>query len=314
MNHPNTLRIIFAGTPDFSVPALDQLVLAGFRPIAVYTQPDRPAGRGRKLHASPVKSTAQRHGIPVYQPDSLKSEESRLQLGDLGPDLFIVVAYGLILPPDILEIPTFGCWNIHASLLPRWRGAAPVQRAIEAGDPRSGVCIMQMDEGLDTGDILACNSIELQPDETGGSLHDRLADLGADLLIDCVQQLANGNPPVASAQARDGMTYAQKLRKPEGRIDWQLDALTLERRIRAFNPWPVCWCILGGERVRIWTARASDESSSQPAGSIVPAAPGQLKVACGRGTLKIDELQRAGGRKVSAQEFLNAHATIQKFD
>jgi methionyl-tRNA formyltransferase len=302
-----SLRIVFAGTPGFAVPALNQLITRGWPPLAVLTQPDRPAGRGRKMQASPVKQAALTAGIAVLQPSSLKDREICRWLVSLQPDLLIVVAYGLILPREILAAPRFGCWNIHASLLPRWRGAAPIQRAIEAGDETSGVCIMQMDEGLDTGPILARQAVVLAADETGGSLHDRLAILGADILLQCLRGLANGDAMTAVAQQHSGITYAAKLQKGEAELDWQLGALALERKVRAFNPWPVAWCDLAGERTRVWAASPLAAPSQQhlPGAIVAASAPG-IDVATGDGLLRLLRLQRPGGRQLSAAEYLNA--------
>jgi methionyl-tRNA formyltransferase len=302
-----TLRIVFAGTPDFAVPALQRLIDNGFAPIAVLTQPDRPAGRGRQLQASPVKLAARAAGIAVHQPASLNQVDATNWLAGMQPDLLIVVAYGLMLPRAILAIPRHGCWNIHASLLPRWRGAAPIQRAIEAGDERSGVCIMQMDEGLDTGPTLACRATVIAPDETGGSLHDRLAALGAETLLQCVSGLAQGQPVRAVAQPEVGVTYAAKLNKAEAELDWKSAALTLERKVRAFNPWPVAWCNLAGERTRIWAALAlpAPAQSHEP-GTIIAIQPAGIDVTSAAGVLRLQRLQRPGGRPLSAAEYLNA--------
>lgn len=297
---------MFAGTPGFAVPALNRLINSGFSPLAVLTQPDRPAGRGRKVQASPVKQTAIAAGIPVCQPSSIRGSEVFQWLSDLRPDLLIVVAYGLLLPREILQLPRFGCWNIHASLLPRWRGAAPIQRAIEAGDKLTGVCIMQMDEGLDTGPILACEATVITSDETGGSLHDRLAEMGAKNLLHCVQRLASGENIKAVAQKDSGVTYAGKLEKAEAELDFKLDALSLERKVRAFNPWPVAWCNLSGERTRIWAARALDLSARYDPGAIISATPEGIDVAASDGLLRLLRLQRPGGRQITAGEFLNA--------
>jgi len=245
------LRIVFAGTPGFAVPALERLIREGFKPVAVLTQPDRRAGRGRRLQSSPVKLAALEAGIAVHQPVSLKDADFCVWLRDLCPDLLVVVAYGQILPLDVLQVPAYGCWNIHASLLPRWRGAAPIQRAIEAGDEETGVCIMQMDAGLDTGAVLARCSTAILPDDTGGSLHDRLAGLGANALLNCVRSLQAGAVPIPVAQEKNGVTYAAKLEKAEAELEWTADAGTLARRVRAFNPWPMAWCDMAGERTRI---------------------------------------------------------------
>ncbi|MDB6163371.1 MAG: fmt, partial [Xanthomonadaceae bacterium] len=232
------MRIVFAGTPDFAVPSL-RAAAERNEVVAVYTQPDRPAGRGRGVRSSPVKLEATRRGLPVLQPSSLKSALSRDALRALQPDLLVVVAYGLILPQAILDIPTHGCWNVHASLLPRWRGAAPIQRAIEAGDGETGVCLMQMDRGLDTGPVLLSQRITIGADETGGQLHDRLAALGAQTLADGLGLLRAGLRPVAQPQPVDGVTYAHKLEKAEARLDWSQPAAALARKVRAFNPWPM---------------------------------------------------------------------------
>ncbi|MEJ8569542.1 methionyl-tRNA formyltransferase [Elongatibacter sediminis] len=307
MPRPASPRIVFAGTPDFAVPPLQRLIENGLKPLAVLTQPDRPAGRGRKLQASPVKHAALEAGIAVHQPASLRNEEFTDWLNQCRPDLMVVVAYGLILPAEVLAIPRHGCWNIHASLLPRWRGAAPIQRAIEAGDAVSGVCIMQMDEGLDTGGVLLRRETPIGPDDTGGSLHDRLAELGADALLQAVNQLAAGERPRAEPQPAEGVTYARKLDKAEARIDWREPAATLARRVRAFNPWPVAWCDIGGERTRIWDASArSDAAEAAEPGAVLNAGPDGIAVATGDGILVLRRLQRPGGRPVSAAEYLNA--------
>ena len=304
----SSLRIIFAGTPEFAVPALQAHAAAGFKPRSVLTQPDRRAGRGLKLQASAVKLAAVELEIPVFQPESLKTTEFLDWLRQQQADLMIVVAYGLILPRAVLDLPRFGCWNIHASLLPRWRGAAPIQRAIEAGDTHSGVCIMQMAAGLDTGAVLARTSVPLATDETGDSLHDRLASLGAEILLQCVQLLASGQLSQAIPQDDEGASYARKLDKVEAEIDWNETADQLERRIRAFNPWPVCWCDIAGERCRIWVAHAEPLTLPREAGEVLQADANGIVVACGEGQLRITELQRPGGRPLSAQEFLQQHA------
>jgi methionyl-tRNA formyltransferase len=300
------LRILFAGTPDFAVPPLQALVSAGFTPAAVYTQPDRPAGRGRQLQASPVKQAATEAGIEVHQPASLRAAEAVERLRAFSPDLMVVVAYGLILPPEVLSVPTHGCWNIHASLLPRWRGAAPIQRAIEAGDTESGVCIMQMEEGLDTGPVLNRVVVPLAANETGGSLHNRLADAGARALIQSLRQLAAGAPPTPAPQPADGVTYARKLDKTEARIDWAQPARVLERKIRAFNPWPVAWFMVGDERVRAWAAAALPADTGSPPGTVTTQGSEGIDVATGEGTLRLLELQRPGKRRMAVADLVNS--------
>jgi methionyl-tRNA formyltransferase len=306
MRQSSRLRIVFAGTPDFAVSPLQSLLDAGFGPVAVYTQPDRPAGRGRKLQASPVKQAALDAGIRVYQPLTLKTAEARDQLKGLKPDLVVVVAYGLILPADILEIPRQGCWNIHASLLPRWRGAAPIQRAIEAGDEETGVCIMQMDAGLDTGPVMKTVRLKIAERETGGSLHDRLSLAGAEALLGCVQELAGGSAPLALPQATDGASYARKLEKNEAAINWAEPAITIERKVRAFNPWPVTWCMAGSERTRIWMAQSLAGDPGVAPGTLIAAGRKGIDVATGQGILRLLELQRPGKRRMAANDYLNA--------
>ena len=299
------LRIVFAGTPDFSVAPLAALIASTHEVIAVYTQPDRPAGRGRKLVASPVKQKALEHGIPVIQPASFREEGAIDVLAALQPDLMVVVAYGLLLPESGLAIPRLGCINIHASLLPRWRGAAPIQRAILAGDPRSGVSIMQMDAGLDTGPVWLEKGIELAPDETGGSLHDRLATLGADALMEALPLVAAGDRK-PEPQPEEGVFYAHKLSKEEARIDWTGSAEQIERLVRAFNPWPVAHAMLEDQVVRIWDARLVEGSAPASPGSVVATSPSGIDVATVEGLLRIERLQMPGKRPVTAQEFLNA--------
>ena len=306
MNDPGPLRILFAGTPEFAVAPLRRLCAEGFRPLAVLTQPDRPAGRGRDLAASPVKQAATDYGIPVHQPASLRDAAARDLLTELAPDLMVVVAYGLILPPAILAVPKFGCWNIHASLLPRWRGAAPIQRAIEAGDDETGVCIMQMDAGLDTGPVLRRVAIQLNGSETGGSLHDRLAELGALALLESVRQLDAGERPTGEPQEETGACYAAKLEKREAEIDWAQPAALLERRVRAFDPWPVAWCSIAGERTRVWRAALVSQPSAMPPGTVLAAGRDGIDVATGREVLRLLELQPPGKRRMTVEDYLNA--------
>lgn len=300
-----TLRIVFAGTPAFAVASL-RAAASRNEVVAVYTQPDRPAGRGRGLQASPVKLEALQRGIPVLQPESLKSELARDVLSALQPDLMIVVAYGLILPPAILDIPKYGCWNVHASLLPRWRGAAPIQRAIEAGDAKTGVCLMQMGKGLDTGPVLLTQRIAIGEHETGGQLHDRLAALGAQTLADGLGLLRAGMRPVVQPQSGVEVTYAHKLDKREARLDWSQPAEVLARKVRAFNPWPMAQAELAGERVRIHGAVALPLAHRAAPGSVLLASRDGIDIACGDGALRIRMLQREGGKAITAADYLNA--------
>ncbi len=297
-------RIIFAGTPDFAVPSLVALLNSNHTVCAVYTQPDRKAGRGRKLHASPVKSVALEHGIDVYQPLSLKKAEAQAQLQALEADLMIVVAYGLLLPKAVLKMPRFGCVNVHASLLPRWRGAAPIQRALLAGDTTTGVTLMQMNVGLDTGAWLRYESCEILPDDTGQTLHDRLATLGAQVLGDAIDDIEN---LPATAQDNSQATYAKKLDKAEAQLDWQAPAIVLERKVRAFNPWPVAQASLFDQTLRIWTAQALPSSTKEAIGSVIRCQRDGIEVATGDGVLRLLKVQRAGGKPILVRDFLNAH-------
>ncbi len=297
-------RVLFAGTPEFSVPALQSLFDADVEVAAVWCQPDRPAGRGRGMRMCPVKERALDLGIPVMQPATLRDPGSVQQIEEQQADLMVVVAYGLLLPRAVLAAPRLGCVNVHASLLPRWRGAAPIQRAIEAGDPETGITLMQMDAGLDTGPMLATAGTAIESRETGGSLHDRLAALGAGLLADSLPAILDGTLE-AVAQDDALACYAAKIDKREARIDWGEDAVALERRIRAFDPWPVCETGSGRGRLRIWAAEAiGDVTAESEPGTILSAGDSGIEVACGRGTLTILELQRDGGRRMSAAEFL----------
>jgi methionyl-tRNA formyltransferase len=305
----NRPRIAFAGTPEFSVAALDALHAAGHRIVAVYTQPDRPAGRGRTLNASPVKRRALELGLHVEQPATLKLPESAAGLKSHDPDLMVVVAYGLILPQSILDVPRLGCLNIHASLLPRWRGAAPIQRAILAGDTRTGVTIMKMDAGLDTGPMLLVRSLEIGANESAGSLHDRLSVLGAEAIVTAIDSWAAGNV-VPVVQPPDGATYAAKIRKEEGVIEWSRPAGEIARQVRAFNPWPVAETRWQGQQLRIWEAGPRSDGPSAVPGTVVEAAGGRLVVAAGSGTLEVHRLQLAGRNATSAAEFLNAHQLL----
>ena len=304
-----SLRIVFAGTPAFAVPCL-RAAARHNEVVAVYTQPDRPAGRGRALTASPVKLEALQRGIETLQPETLKKKVSRDALRALEPDIMIVVAYGLILPQSILDIPKYGCWNVHASLLPRWRGAAPIQRAIEAGDTETGVCLMQMEKGLDTGPVLLSQSLDIGEHETGGQLHDRLSELGAQILVDGLGLLRVGIAPVARAQPDEGVIYAHKLDKHEAKLDWSQPAAVLANKVRAFNPWPVAEAEIAGERLRIHGAIAVSVAHSQTPGTVLAASRDGIDIACADGALRIRTLQRAGGKVITAADYLNARRDL----
>ena len=297
------MRIIFAGTPEFAAQHLQALLDAGRQVVAVYTQPDRPAGRGQKLMPSPVKQLALQHGLPVYQPQTLRDPAAQSELAALQPDLMVVVAYGLILPQVVLDTPRLGCINSHASLLPRWRGAAPIQRAIEAGDASSGVTVMQMEAGLDTGPMLLKVSTTITAEDTGGSLHDRLATLGSAAVVEAVGKLAAGELQ-GEVQDNSLATYAHKLNKDEARLDWSRPAVELERLIRAFNPWPICHSTLNGDALKVHAAQLG-EGSGQP-GTILAADKTGLTVACGQGALRLTRLQLPGGKPLSFTDLYNS--------
>ncbi len=295
------LNIIYAGTPEFAVPALQALARSNHRVIAVYTQPDRPAGRGRHIQQSPVKQAALELGLSVVQPESFKQSSDVAEFKNLNADLMIVAAYGLILPVEVLEAPRLGCINIHASLLPRWRGAAPIQRAILAGDPETGITIMQMDKGLDTGDMLAKREISIYPDWNAGDLHDELMQIGAELLIPTIDRLVEDGL-VPQVQDDSLVTYADKLVKSEAVIDWSKDAVSINREVRAFALWPVSFSQFEGQPVRIWRAKSLDCSSRQPPGEIIEHSKKRLLVSCGKGTLQVLELQFAGKNRCNAAQ------------
>ena len=304
-----SLRIVFAGTPAFAVPSL-RVAHAQGEVIAVYTQPDRPAGRGRGVSPSAVKLEALLRGIPVLQPENLKAKSSQDALREMAPDLLIVVAYGLILPRAVLQIPRFGCWNVHASLLPRWRGAAPIQRAIEAGDTETGVCLMQMEAGLDTGPVLLAQTTPIGAEETGGQLHDRLAELGAGVLSDGLALRRADLLPKPWQQPEAGVTYAHKLEKGEGRLDWNQPAALLARKVRAFEPWPVAEAVVAGERLRIHGAVALERAPGAAPGTLLAASRQGLDIACADGALRLRVIQREGGKAITAADYLNARRDL----
>lgn len=297
------LRIVFAGTPEFAAAHLKALLGTDHQIVAVYTQPDRPAGRGQKLMPSPVKQLAVANAIPVLQPPSLKDAAAQAELAALEPDLLVVVAYGLILPQAVLDIPRFGCINSHASLLPRWRGAAPIQRAVQAGDAESGVTVMQMEAGLDTGPMLLKVRTPITADDTGGSLHDRLAELGPPAVIEAIAGLASGTL-MGEVQDDAQANYAHKLNKDEARIDWSRPAIELERLIRAFNPWPICHSTLNEAPLKV-LAGLIGEGQGQP-GEILAASKDGLTVACGSGALLLTRLQLPGGKALNFSDLFNS--------
>ena len=300
-------RLVFAGTPEFAAIHLQGLIDAGAAPVAVYTQPDRPAGRGRSLTASPVKHCAESAGLPVFQPASLKTDAARAQLAELRPDLLIVVAYGLILPQAILDIPRLACINVHASLLPRWRGAAPIQRCLEAGDAETGVTIMKMDAGLDTGPMLRTGTVAITAGMTAGTLHDRLAEIGAPLLLDVIEDPLTA---LTNATEQDDAlaTYAAKIEKSEAGIDWSRPAVELERQIRAFNPFPVSWTQLGELRIKVWEAELAGGEGDP--GSLLAADDAGIVVACGEGALRLGRLQFAGGKPLAVADLLKSRSEL----
>ncbi|MFM4920028.1 methionyl-tRNA formyltransferase [Aeromonas dhakensis] len=301
----NKLKLIFAGTPDFAARHLAALLSSDHEVVAVYTQPDKPAGRGQKLTASPVKELALAHDLPVYQPASLRKEEAQAELAALGADLMVVVAYGLILPKVVLDTPRLGCINVHGSLLPRWRGAAPIQRSIWAGDAETGVTIMQMDVGLDTGAMIRKMSCPIAADETSASLYDKLAELGPQALVDTINAMAAGN---TAAEAQDDAlaNYAEKLSKEEARIDWSMDAAAIERCIRAFNPWPISWFEVADQTVKVWQAEVITQDHGQRAGTLLKADKQGIDVATGKGVLRLLTLQPPGKKAMSVTDLLNS--------
>jgi len=301
------LRVAFAGTPEFAAAALGAILEAGYPVPLVLTQPDRPAGRGMKLTPSPVKQLALAHGIAVDQPARLRSDAERAALAACAPDVLVVAAYGLLLPRAVLELPRLGCVNIHASLLPRWRGAAPIHRAVEAGDAQTGITIMQMDEGLDTGPMLMREAVPIAPDDTTGSLHDRLSAVGARMIVAALDALARG-ALTATPQPAEGVTYAAKIGRDEASIDWQRPADAIARAVRAFNPFPGAVASLKGHPLKVW--RAEVVAAHGVPGTVLAADAHGVVVACGEGALRLLELQRAGSRRLPAGEFLRGFPVI----
>ncbi|MBP1133669.1 methionyl-tRNA formyltransferase [Serratia sp. PL17] len=301
----DSLRIIFAGTPDFAARHLDALLSSEHQIVGVFTQPDRPAGRGNKLTPSPVKVLAEQHHLPVFQPKSLRPEENQHLVADLNADVMVVVAYGLILPKAVLDMPRLGCINVHGSLLPRWRGAAPIQRSLWAGDNETGVTIMQMDVGLDTGDMMYKIACPIEADDTSASLYDKLAQLGPQGMLATLQQMAAGTAK-REVQDESLVTYAEKLSKEEARLDWNLSAAQLERCIRAFNPWPVSYFTLEDQPVKIWQATVLAQTTDAEPGTIIHADKQGIQVATAEGVLNLTQLQPAGKKPMSAQDLLNS--------
>lgn len=299
------MKIIYAGTPEFAVPALEALIHSSHEIVAVYTQPDRPAGRGQKIRFSPVKEKALRHNLTVVQPQSFKRVEDIDRLQSYAADLMVVAAYGIILPEVVLALPALGCINIHASLLPRWRGAAPIQRCILAGDEHTGITLMQMDAGLDTGDMLATARVDISRHSNAAQLHDVLKETGAKLLMDNLEGIENGT--IEAHQQEDSLAcYASKLTKQEAEIDWSKSAQTLDREIRAFNPWPVSFTTLSGKNVKIWSAYEEAGDCSGLPGQIVSHTRSGIRVCCGSGILTINELQFAGKKRNTAEQLINS--------
>ncbi|AHB07849.1 methionyl-tRNA formyltransferase [Pandoraea pnomenusa 3kgm] len=311
-----TLRIVFAGTPEFAQTALAAIDAAGFPVELVLTQPDRPAGRGMKLQASPVKRYAQAHGMPVSQPPSLRRngkypEEAAAaieQLRALAPDVMVVAAYGLILPQEVLDLPRYGCLNIHGSLLPRWRGAAPIHRAIEAGDAQTGITIMQMDAGLDTGAMLLREAEPIGPDDTTATLHDRMAALGGRMIVDALQRLARDGKLPGEAQPEAGVTYAEKIAKHEAVLDWRKPAEVLARQVRAFDPFPGALGTIHDTAVKLWRASAVAAPAGAAPGTVLEVSADAIVIACGNGALRVTECQKPGGKRLPVREFLAGFA------
>lgn len=299
------MRVVFAGTPDFAAASLRALLDAGHEIAAVYTQPDRPSGRGRRARSGPVASLARDNGIALEQPETLRDADARDRLASYEPEVMVVAAYGLILPQSVLDIPEYGCLNVHASLLPRWRGAAPIQWAIAAGDTETGITIMQMDAGLDTGDILLTRGLTIHPDETGGSLHDRLAPLGGEALVEALHKLKGGTLR-AESQDDHHATYARKLERTDSPVDWHQSAATLARRIRAFNPWPVCTTEFGETTLKLLFAEdVNDEAATGTPGTVIERSRDGALIQCGEGLLNLTRLQLPGGKPQTVSDLIN---------
>ncbi|WP_318458225.1 methionyl-tRNA formyltransferase [Photobacterium leiognathi] len=299
------LRIVFAGTPDFAARHLAALLSSQHDVVAVYTQPDRPAGRGKKLTASPVKAIALENDIPVYQPVSLRNEEAQQELAAIDADIMVVVAYGLLLPQEVLDTPRLGCINVHGSILPRWRGAAPIQRSIWAGDTETGVTIMQMDIGLDTGDMLKVATLPIEATDTSATMYEKLAELGPGALIDCLSDIADGTA-VAIKQDDEQANYAKKLSKEEALIDWTMDAAAIERCVRAFNPWPMSYFTVAEQNVKVWQTAVEADNQGKAPGTILSADKQGILVATGNGALRLISLQPPGKKAMSAADLLNS--------
>ncbi|MGB2078215.1 MAG: methionyl-tRNA formyltransferase [Vibrio sp.] len=299
------LRIVFAGTPDFAAKHMAALLSSEHQVIAAYTQPDRPAGRGKKLTPSPVKTLALEHDIPVYQPENFKSDEAKQVLNDLNADIMVVVAYGLLLPQAVLDTPRLGCINVHGSILPRWRGAAPIQRSIWAGDEETGVTIMQMDIGLDTGDMLSIERLPIEANDTSASMYQKLAELGPDALVRCLSEIAQGSA-VATPQNDEQANYAKKLSKEEAKIDWTQDAAHIERCVRAFNPWPMSYFTLDDKTIKVWQAQVADYQGNATPGTIIQADKTGIHVVTGQGVLILQQLQIPGKKAMSVADILNS--------
>ena len=303
-----SLRIVFAGTPDFAARHLAALLPSEHEVIAVYTQPDRPAGRGKKLTASPVKNIALENNIAVFQPENFKSDEAKQQLIDLDADIMVVVAYGLLLPQQVLDTPRLGCINVHGSILPRWRGAAPIQRSIWAGDEKTGITIMQMDIGLDTGDMLKIDTLPIEATDTSASMYDKLADLGPSALINCLSDIADSKVnPIKQDDAF--ANYAKKLSKEEAKIDWSIDAEQIERCIRAFNPWPMSYFSVADNNIKVWRSRVENIKNDREAGTILQADKHGIYIATGNNVLVLEQIQIPGKKPMPVQDVLNSRSS-----